>query len=158
MANLVFSKELTWSIKYPLDMEVLETYMRHCDSTWGSRFLSQSDEVISTNRYQPRSKGHCCHLCDSFVSIDECSCQAFSREAVVWRQLSHPNLLPFYGVFYLGDRNDRLCLVSPCMKNGNIIEFLQQNPGAERLPLVSLVITSSPILKPAYRYQMWFMD
>ncbi|KAJ7113481.1 kinase-like domain-containing protein, partial [Mycena epipterygia] len=47
----------------------------------------------------------------------------FGREAVIWRQLCHPNLLPFFGVYYL-DR--RLCLVSSWMENANIMKFLSK--------------------------------
>ncbi|KAF7983089.1 hypothetical protein HWV62_24015 [Athelia sp. TMB] len=48
----------------------------------------------------------------------------FAREAVIWRQLSHPNVLPFFGVFRLGAMHDRLCLVCPWMKNGNLANYL----------------------------------
>ncbi|KAJ7076301.1 kinase-like domain-containing protein [Mycena epipterygia] len=47
----------------------------------------------------------------------------FGREAVIWRQLCHPNLLPFFGVYYL---DTRLCLVSLWMENGNILKFLSK--------------------------------
>ncbi|KAJ7913598.1 kinase-like domain-containing protein [Mycena leptocephala] len=59
------------------------------------------------------------------------------REAAIWRQLSHPNLLPFLGVYRLENAPDnhldntlyrrldtRLCLVSPWMENGDIPHFL----------------------------------
>ncbi|KAJ7689491.1 kinase-like domain-containing protein [Mycena rosella] len=49
----------------------------------------------------------------------------FGREALIWRQLSHPNLLPFYGLFYV---EERLCLISPWMENGHILEFLKNAP------------------------------
>ncbi|KAJ7768234.1 kinase-like domain-containing protein [Mycena metata] len=49
----------------------------------------------------------------------------FTREAFVWRQLCHPNLLPFFGLYYL---DSRLCLVSPWMENGNIMQFLKREP------------------------------
>ncbi|KAF7333365.1 Protein kinase domain-containing protein [Mycena venus] len=49
----------------------------------------------------------------------------FSREALIWRQLCHPNLLPFFGLYYL---EKRLCLVSPWMENGNVMEFLRSEP------------------------------
>ncbi|KAJ7124051.1 kinase-like domain-containing protein [Mycena crocata] len=49
----------------------------------------------------------------------------FGREALVWRQISHPNLLPFLGMYYL---DERLCLVSPWMENGNILQFMTKNP------------------------------
>ncbi|KAJ7029234.1 kinase-like domain-containing protein, partial [Mycena alexandri] len=60
--------------------------------------------------------------------------QEFGREALIWRQLSHPNLLPFYGLYYL-DR--RLCLVSPWMENGHVVEFLKTAPvGINRVSLI----------------------
>ncbi|KAF7346628.1 Protein kinase domain-containing protein [Mycena sanguinolenta] len=51
--------------------------------------------------------------------------QNFGQEAVIWRQLSHPNLLPFFGLYYL---DQRPCLVSPWMENGDIHTFLKKNP------------------------------
>ncbi|KAJ7018999.1 kinase-like domain-containing protein [Mycena alexandri] len=49
--------------------------------------------------------------------------KGFGREALIWRQLSHPNLLPFYGLYYF---QRRLCLVSPWMDNGHIRAFLKK--------------------------------
>ncbi|KAJ7803305.1 kinase-like domain-containing protein, partial [Mycena leptocephala] len=57
----------------------------------------------------------------------------FGREALIWRQLCHPNLLPFFGLYYL---DNRLCLVSPWMENGNVTEFLNNEPNANRLSLI----------------------
>ncbi|KAJ7472388.1 kinase-like domain-containing protein [Mycena galericulata] len=59
----------------------------------------------------------------------------FGREALIWRQLCHPNLLPFFGFFYL---DKRLCLVSPWMERGNIMEYLRkESPDTEkRLSLI----------------------
>ncbi|KAJ6551288.1 kinase-like domain-containing protein, partial [Mycena capillaripes] len=51
----------------------------------------------------------------------ETAVKEFSREALIWRQLRHPNVLPFFGLYYL---EDRLCLVSPWMENGNMMEFV----------------------------------
>ncbi|KAJ7621330.1 kinase-like domain-containing protein [Roridomyces roridus] len=54
----------------------------------------------------------------------------FGREALIWRQLWHPNLLPFYGVYHL---ENRLCIVSPWMENGNILQYVNKNsPGIDR--------------------------
>ncbi|KNZ73290.1 Serine/threonine-protein kinase HT1 [Termitomyces sp. J132] len=58
--------------------------------------------------------------------------KAYSREAVVWGQLSHPNILPFYGIYRLDDHNQTLCLVSPWMHNGNIREFLSTPAQSQR--------------------------
>ncbi|KNZ73287.1 Serine/threonine-protein kinase HT1 [Termitomyces sp. J132] len=58
--------------------------------------------------------------------------KAYSREAVVWGQLSHPNILPFSGIYRLDDHNQTLCLVSPWMHNGNIREFLSTPAQSQR--------------------------
>ncbi|KIM83936.1 hypothetical protein PILCRDRAFT_68714 [Piloderma croceum F 1598] len=58
----------------------------------------------------------------------------FTSEAVTWRQLKHQNVLPFYGVFRLED--DRLCLASPWMENGNIVRFLASAPETKCVPLM----------------------
>jgi serine/threonine protein kinase len=65
----------------------------------------------------------------------------FSREAVLWRQLSHPNLLPFYGVYHFKEDRNRVCMVSPWMENGNVKGYLEGNPDANR---ISLVRTRNP--------------
>ncbi|KAK7001942.1 kinase domain-containing protein [Favolaschia claudopus] len=48
----------------------------------------------------------------------------FGKEALIWRQLCHPNVLPFFGLYYI---ENRLCLISPWMENGHIMEFLRAN-------------------------------
>ncbi|KAJ7040670.1 kinase-like domain-containing protein, partial [Mycena alexandri] len=57
----------------------------------------------------------------------------FTREALLWRQLCHPNLLPFFGLYYL---DGRLCLVSPWMERGNIMQFLKKEPVIDRVSLM----------------------
>ncbi|KAJ7779227.1 kinase-like domain-containing protein [Mycena metata] len=60
----------------------------------------------------------------------------FGREALIWRQLCHPNLLPFFGLYRI---ENRLCLVSPWMENGNIMRYLsKQIPNIVRR--VSLIL------------------
>jgi len=60
----------------------------------------------------------------------------FSSEAVTWRQLSHPNVLPFYGVFHLDRDPPKLCLACPWMKNGNVVDFLAScNSDVDCIPL-----------------------
>lgn len=71
--------------------------------------------------------------------------QAFSREAVLWGQLSHINVLPFYGICWLEDARHRLALVSPWMAHGNVNEFLKQNTDADRRLLVHFRIFSDQI-------------
>lgn len=60
--------------------------------------------------------------------------KAIAREAILWGQLSHPNLLPFYGLHRSGAQ---LWLVSPWAENGNVVEFLRANPTANRVHLCS---------------------
>ncbi|KAJ7895938.1 kinase-like domain-containing protein [Mycena olivaceomarginata] len=49
------------------------------------------------------------------------SLKKLGREAVIWRQLSHPNLLPFFGLYVLDNRPS---LISPWMDNGDLKNFL----------------------------------
>ncbi|KAK7001937.1 kinase domain-containing protein [Favolaschia claudopus] len=50
--------------------------------------------------------------------------EEFGTEALIWRQLCHPNVLPFFGLYSV---EKRLCLISPWMENGHIMEFLRAN-------------------------------
>lgn len=53
--------------------------------------------------------------------------KALSKEVLLWRQLNHPNILPFLGV------NTELfapsfCIVSPWMSNGDIMAYARNSP------------------------------
>ena len=68
----------------------------------------------------------------------------FLSELVLWRRLSHPNVLPFYGVHFLDTiLETRFCLVCPWMENGNVVEFLARHdrkaPDTGATDCVSLV-------------------
>ena len=62
--------------------------------------------------------------------------QAFFKEGLLWGHLLHPNILPFYGIYHLKDAQGRISFISPWMENGNITEYLQTHPFANRLLLV----------------------
>ncbi|KAF9016270.1 kinase-like protein [Hymenopellis radicata] len=61
------------------------------------------------------------------------------REALLWRQLRHPSILPFYGV---SDElfAPRLCLISPWMENGTLVEFLKSNPQHDRMKAANILV------------------
>ncbi|KAJ6509033.1 kinase-like domain-containing protein [Mycena sanguinolenta] len=62
------------------------------------------------------------------------SLKKLGHEAVIWRQLSHPNLLPFFGLYTF---EHRLCLVSPWMENGDLKLFLSNAPDTDRVSLIT---------------------
>ena len=57
---------------------------------------------------------------------------------VTWKNLVHPNLLPFVGATMEGDNGTRKYeIISEYMENGSIKTFVEQNRGVNRLELVS---------------------
>ena len=58
--------------------------------------------------------------------------------AVIWKNLSHPNILPF-----LGATIDPLQLVSEWMPGGTLPQYIKNNPDADRLELVSISLDAS---------------
>ncbi|KAK0188261.1 kinase-like domain-containing protein [Armillaria mellea] len=63
----------------------------------------------------------------------------FCQETLVWRQLRHPNILPFLGV------SEELfapsyCLISLWMINGNIMSYLEAHPDQDRLKSLVQVV------------------
>jgi len=59
--------------------------------------------------------------------------QSFFKEAVIWKRLRHPNIVPFIGVTIYP-----LQIISESMPNGTLTEFIARNPDASRIGLVSL--------------------
>ncbi|KAE9390761.1 kinase-like protein [Gymnopus androsaceus JB14] len=55
----------------------------------------------------------------------------FCNEALLWRQLKHPNILPLLGV-NAELFNPSFCLISPWMANKDILSYLKQNPKHNR--------------------------
>ncbi|KAJ7587383.1 kinase-like domain-containing protein [Mycena floridula] len=60
--------------------------------------------------------------------------KTFIGEAILWRELSHPNVLSFHGI-HLWSKDGRICLVSPWMENGNLVSYLKDHSDADRLSL-----------------------
>ncbi|KAG6906902.1 hypothetical protein DXG01_011457 [Tephrocybe rancida] len=58
--------------------------------------------------------------------------KAYAKEAIVWAQLSHPNVLPFYG---LAHSPSRLAFVTRWATQGDLTQYLRQHPGANGILL-----------------------
>ncbi|KAG6807547.1 hypothetical protein H0H92_007132 [Tricholoma furcatifolium] len=58
--------------------------------------------------------------------------KAVSKEAILWGQLNHPNLVPFYGIFNF---RGTVALVSPWMENGNIHSYFKKHQDSNRVRL-----------------------
>ena len=61
--------------------------------------------------------------------------QKFCKEVVTWQTLQHPNVLPLIGVTMT---ETQFAMVSDWMANGNINEFTEKNPAADRRELVGV--------------------
>ena len=59
------------------------------------------------------------------------------KQMEYWIDLKHPHVVEFFGFATRGGSNKKLvALVSKWYKNGNVIDYLCENPGADRLLLV----------------------
>ncbi|KAF9440080.1 hypothetical protein P691DRAFT_688782, partial [Macrolepiota fuliginosa MF-IS2] len=81
------------------------------------------------------------YLCLRILCVYEDSKDRFlrhySKETILWGQAKHSNILPFYGVCYLGDEPfKQICLMSPWMENGNTVAYLKTHPSVPCRPLV----------------------
>ncbi|KAH8795204.1 kinase-like domain-containing protein [Flagelloscypha sp. PMI_526] len=59
------------------------------------------------------------------------SLQVFLDEAIIWRHLRHPNVLPFLGISQDAFAHGT-CFVSSFMAKGDLMQFLAQNPEHDR--------------------------
>ncbi|KDQ53399.1 hypothetical protein JAAARDRAFT_137327, partial [Jaapia argillacea MUCL 33604] len=57
------------------------------------------------------------------------------REIKIWSSFDHPYILPFHGYAIIDE--SRLFLVSSWVSNGNIMEYLEKYPNADRSKLAS---------------------
>ncbi|KAG6905133.1 hypothetical protein DXG01_004644 [Tephrocybe rancida] len=63
----------------------------------------------------------------------EATCfKAYAKEAIIWAQLSHPNVLPFYG---LAHSPTRLSFITRWATQGDLTQYLKENPGANGILL-----------------------
>lgn len=72
----------------------------------------------------------------SKTDTSTCVVQMHINELALWAHLSHPNILPFFGVFSVGGARN-ICLVSPRMGNGDLRDYLSRTPQCPCIHLVS---------------------
>ncbi|KAF9644874.1 kinase-like protein [Thelephora ganbajun] len=68
---------------------------------------------------------------DDLVQLVDYLSDLFYREAIVWKHLNHPNIVPFKGVTF-----DPLQLVSEWMPGGELRKYVENNPGANPISLL----------------------
>ena len=71
--------------------------------------------------------------------------QGLCREVLIWKRLSHPNVLPLLGVS-MSKNPQYFHIVSEWMPNGNVKEYIRSNPKANRLRLVSPAVRFPRVL------------
>ncbi|KXN83978.1 Tyrosine-protein kinase CSK [Leucoagaricus sp. SymC.cos] len=72
------------------------------------------------------------HVCDTESGLITYPVRCLA----LWANASHPNLLPFHGVFHEGTESPRLRMVLPYLK-GTLEEYALALPQKSRLPLIS---------------------
>lgn len=65
-------------------------------------------------------------MLSQLISKQPLSLKSLARELAVWRQLSHPNILPLEGFYY-----DESCLasawiVTPWLSNGHVLTYVEK--------------------------------
>ena len=63
----------------------------------------------------------------------------FCQEAVVWKYLEHPNILPLLGATITPPQ-----LISAFMPAGDLSKYIEENPDADRVGLVG----GYPVVRP----------
>jgi serine/threonine protein kinase len=72
------------------------------------------------------------------------------QEAVVWKRLDHPNIVPLLGI-----TSTPLQLVSVWMSGGDLTEHITEHPDVNRLGLVGISsVVFDPRLIPTTSYMM----
>jgi len=108
--------------------------------------------IILCASKRPASTGpRICQKSSRYVANDlTCNCVSeklllrLFQEVVIWRRLSHPNVLPVLGV---SQKPFPLCLITEWMLDGNIVDFTAKYPEVNRPRLVRPVSVSPLVFK-----------
>lgn len=97
---------------------------------------------IAEGGYGTVHRGTDLNVCVKVMSrVDQKALTPWIKELILWAHSSHPNILPFFGVLLeVINGIQRICLVSPFMKNGNLHDYAPKIPQKSRLPLILDVI------------------
>lgn len=88
------------------------------------------------------------------TTLSHPSDQRLANEITTWRRLSHPNILPFRGLWFAED-SPLPALVSPWCSNGSINRYLRDpTVFSEKLRLVGLCNIVGRISKPSFSFGM----
>ncbi|KAG6890513.1 hypothetical protein C0995_007712 [Termitomyces sp. Mi166 len=60
-----------------------------------------------------------------------------AKEAILWGQLRHPNILPFYGIYRI---KNQISFIAPWMDNSDITEFLKRYNDSNRVVLTNILV------------------
>jgi len=72
--------------------------------------------------------------------------QWLCREIIIWKHLSHVNILPLFGILMSADLLS-LRILTEWMPNGNVMQYAKLNPKENRLRLVSSPAISRDVLR-----------
>ncbi|KDQ50034.1 hypothetical protein JAAARDRAFT_610188 [Jaapia argillacea MUCL 33604] len=72
-----------------------------------------------------------------YSGISAQAIRLFRREVKIWSKFEHPYILPFLGYSIIGDT--QFFMVSPWIRNGHCMEYLETHPHADRSKLLSQV-------------------
>ncbi|KAF9441204.1 kinase-like protein [Macrolepiota fuliginosa MF-IS2] len=104
--------------------------------------LKGIEKLVACGGFRDTYKGHYGNktLCLKIIRLQQSelvpTLEVCAKEGIVWGELRHPNILPFYGIYYLDEIRERFCFVSPWMDRGGLAAYLEKNPSIPRMPYI----------------------
>ena len=134
----------SWVISVCYDITGDAIYKGGCADIRKGRYRGQdvAVKVVRTYSDSDLQKIVCVSYGSSFLpcSVALTPLQSICKEAVTWKFLRHPNVLPLMGVAIT---KSRFAMISSWMANGNINDFVKSHPEVDRFGLVGFQFKSS---------------
>ena len=132
--NYELSKELLLSSEQP------KSSGGFCDAYEGTLSVKVCIKrlKISVTCDQEKIKEVSVHLTSWRITIPLQTSKQFCKEAVVWKQLNHPNIVPFKGITF-----DPPQLISEWMPGGELRDYVRNNRDADLVALVRTFLQTS---------------